>query len=148
MLFPVSPDVLDRVQFRCIGRKVFHMNMSLQAVDVVSHQGTAVRRQAIPNQHQRVVDVPYQGRQEVYHLRRFHGSCIKPEVEVQRRQPSYCGKALPIEIVFQYRGLSPWCPGATTVRALAQSTLVDEDDRAPFLVGFFLILGQTFLRQV
>jgi hypothetical protein len=36
-----------------------------------------------------------------------------------------------------HRRLSVWCPGAASVRPLAQSAFVDEDDRAALVFGLF-----------
>ena len=47
----------------------------------------------------------------------------------------------------QHGRLPLWRPCATAVRPLAQSACVDEDDRAPLGLGFFLISGHRFCFQ-
>jgi hypothetical protein len=44
----------------------------------------------------------------------------------------------------QHRRFAARCPGAATVGSFAQSAFVDENDRSPLFLGFFLISGQRF----
>jgi hypothetical protein len=69
------------------------------------------------------------------------------EIEVPQRHSGDDGNGLPVEVILQHRRLTAWCPGAAPVRALAQTAFVDEDDGAPFLLGFFLMSGQVFRFQ-
>ena len=48
----------------------------------------------------------------------------------------------PVEVKLEHRCLSAGRPGAPPMRPLAQTTFVDEDDRAALVLGFFLISGQ------
>ena len=89
----------------------------------------------------------HQGVEEVHHLRRLDGAGVEAEVKVPRRQPGGHRKRLPVEVVLQHRSLAARRPGAHPVRALAQSTFVDENDDAPFPAGFFLMAGHTFFFQ-
>ena len=85
--------------------------------------------------------------EEVHHLGSLDSRGIEPEVKVP---PSDSGRGryhLPIEVILQYRRLSARRPGPHPVRSLAQSAFVDEDDRAPFAQGFFLICGQRYFFQ-
>jgi len=41
-------------------------------------------------------------------------------------------------VIWQHWCLSSGCPGTAAVRALAQSTFVDEEDRPAFVFGLFL----------
>ena len=69
------------------------------------------------------------------------------EVEIPDCHSRSDGNGFPVEMVLQHRGLTPWGPSATTVGALAQPAFVDEDDRAPLFLGFFLRSGQVFRFQ-
>ena len=64
------------------------------------------------------------------------------EVEVPDGHPGGDGNGLPVEVVLEDRGLPSRRPCATPVGPLAQPAFVDEDDGAPFFLGFFLIPGQ------
>ena len=68
MLLPVTPDVLDRIEFRRVGWQIGGANPALQTGKVVLHQSTAVRGQTIPHDQQRQTKVPHQGRQKVHDL--------------------------------------------------------------------------------
>lgn len=50
-----------------------------------------------------------------------------------------------MEVVLEHGRLTAGSPGAATMGPLAQPAFVDEDDRTPFLLGFFLMAGQRFL---
>src|SRR5580658_885543 len=69
------------------------------------------------------------------------------ERAIPERHSGGDGNGLPVEVVLEHRRLAAWRPGTTPVRALAQSAFVDEDDRAPFFSGFFLISGHVFRFQ-
>ena len=86
--------------------------------------------------------------EEIDHLRGANGRGIEPEVTVPPGDAGGGREHLPIEVVLQHRRLPARRPGPHPMRSFAQSAFVDEDDRAPFPAGFFLIPGQTFFRQV
>jgi hypothetical protein len=148
MLLPVRPDVFDRIQFRRVGRQVLHANPPFQLVDVVSDHGTAVSRQAVPDQQERLANVPHQCRQEIQHLRTLHGARVKTKIEVPSCQTCGSRQTLPVKVVLQHRRLAARCPGSASMRALTQSAFVDEDDGTPFPAGFFLMAGQVLLFHV
>src|SRR5271157_1459566 len=66
------------------------------------------------------------------------------KVEVPPRHPGNGRQRLPVEVILQHGRLSTWRPGATAMRTLAQSALVDEDDRAALVFGLFFNSGQRF----
>src|SRR6266536_2790819 len=63
-------------------------------------------------------------------LRTANGPRKQPKVEVPPRHPRHGRQRLPVEVILQHRRLSLRGPGATAVRAFAQSAFVDEDDGA------------------
>ena len=79
----------------------------------------------------------YQGLQKVQHLLFLHRTGIDAKVEVPHREPSRYRQTLPIEVVLQNGRLSARRPSATTMRSLAQTAFVDEDQDAPFPERFF-----------
>ena len=99
-------------------------------------------RQSIPDDEQLAGNVAEQVRQELDDLGAADCARKQPKVKVPPRHPRHRRQHLPVEVILQHWGLSPWRPGAAAVRALTQSAFVDEDDGAAFVVGFFLISGQ------
>ena len=66
------------------------------------------------------------------------------EIETPERHTGRHRDGFPVEVILQDRRLTTGCPRPATVWALAQSAFVDEDNRTPFFLGFFLIAGQVF----
>src|SRR5215469_1897336 len=64
------------------------------------------------------------------------------KVEAPPSYPRHGGQCFPIEVVLQHGCLAPWSPRTAAVRALTQSTFVDEDDSPIFVFGFFFNSGQ------
>src|ERR1700751_1071627 len=81
-------------------------------------------------------------RQEFDDLRAADCAREQAEVEIPPGHASNGRQNLPVEMILEYRSLSSWCPGPAPIRPFGQSTFVDEDDGAPFFLGFFLISGQ------
>src|SRR5438270_2383565 len=69
------------------------------------------------------------------------------EVKVPECHSGGNGNGFPVEVVLEHGSLAAWRPGATPVGPLAQPAFVDEDDRAPFFLGFFLMSGHVFRFQ-
>jgi len=137
MLLPVAPQILDRIQLRCVGREKLHCDASPAGFDVVSHQAAAMRRQLVPDHQQGLADLPSQGIQELHHLRGPNRARMKLEVKVPERDARHRRQSLPVEAVLEYRRLTPRRPSARPVRPLAEPAFVYEDDRPPFPEGFF-----------
>ena len=147
MLFPVRPDVFDRVQFRRIAGKVFHPQALALRRNEVASELAAVRRQTIPDDQQGSDDMTKQCGEKVHHFRAFHRTLVQPEVEVAQGNARGGRKRIPIEVVLQDRSLAASRPGSDPMGPLAYSAFVDEDDRSPFGLGFFLIAGHSTRRQ-
>ena len=77
-------------------------------------------------------------------LRTADGARKQAKVEVPPRHPRNGRQGFPVEVILQHGRLSAWGPGTAAVRTLAQSTLVDEDDRPTFVFGLFFNSGQRF----
>ena len=91
-----------------------------------------------PDQQQRPVNVSLQRLQEFHHLLAGDSAFVETEVEIVERQPGHRRRD---EVVLQHGRLPAGRPGAAAVRPLAYARLVDEDDRAPLFLGFFLAAG-------
>ena len=144
MLLPVGPQILYRVQFRRIGGKELQPQAPALLADKLPHCAAAVRRQAIPNDQQFAGNVPQQMGEELNDLGPADRAGKQAEVKVPPGDARDGRQRLPVEMVLQHRSLSSRRPGAAAVGPLAQSALVDENDRPSFFLGFFLISGQRF----
>ena|SRR5271157_2192935 len=80
-------------------------------------------------------------------LRAADGSRKQAEVEVPPRHPRNGRQGFPVEVILQHGRLAAWGPGTAAVGTLAQSALVDEDDRAAFDFGLFFNSGQRFFHR-
>src|SRR5437899_10007013 len=60
------------------------------------------------------------------------------EVKIPPRHARHRRQRLPVEVILQDRCLSLRGPGAAAMGPLAQSALVDENDRPPLVLDFFL----------
>src|SRR5258708_6491359 len=97
---------------------------------------------AVPNHQQLAIQMTQEMFEKVNDLGAADGAWEQPEVKVP---PGYAGhgrQSFPIEVILQHRSLSSRGPSSATMRSLAQSAFVDEDDDEPLFLGFFLISGQ------
>jgi hypothetical protein len=141
MLFPVTPEVLYRVEFRGIGRETFDPDFALQTFQVLPHESAAVGGYAVPDDEQFAFDVTLEVFQEIDHLLGLDRTRVEAKVKVPPRQSGDGRELLPVEVELQDRGLALGAPSAHPVRLLAQAALVDKEEGAPFFFGFFLMRG-------
>lgn len=64
------------------------------------------------------------------------------KIEVPKGNTGDDRNGLPVKVKLQNWRLPPRRPSSPSVRPLTQPTFVDKDDRAAFLLSFFLISGQ------
>ena len=127
MLFPVSPEVFNRVEFRGIGRETFHPNFAMQTFQVRSHQLAAVGGHAVPDYEQLAFDVSLEVFQKINYLLGLDRTGVEAKVKIPPRQSGDGRELLPVEVELQDWGLAFGTPCAYTVWLLAQATFVDED---------------------
>jgi hypothetical protein len=142
MVLPVAPDVLNRVQFGGVARKVFQRDPPPLRGDVVAHDSAPVGRQAVPDNEQLPAEMALEMREELDDLRSLDGSGEEPEVEIPPRDPGDRREQVPVEVVLQDRRLSTRGPSPAAMGPLGQSALVDEDDRLPLGCSVFFNAGQ------
>jgi len=87
MLFPVRPDVLDRIEFRRIGGQVVDFDHAVLGVDIFRDEFAAVSREPVPHNQQWIGDMASQADQEIRYLRTFNAAGIELEVEPAETQP-------------------------------------------------------------
>src|SRR5713101_6246143 len=145
VMFPVAPDIFDRIEFRGVGRQALDRQPAPLRADELRDQPRPVLRQPVPDHQQLARQVAQQMAEEVDHLGGMNGAGIEPEVEVPPGDAGRRRQHLPVEMMLQYRGLSARRPGPHPMRPFAHSAFVDKDDRAPLAEGFFLIRGHVTL---
>lgn len=99
VLLQIGPDILDRIQFRRVGRQPVNLDSAFERVEIVPDQLAAMRGQAIPNDREFAGDGAQQVGQEdddVFAANRFFKDL---EIEIPDCQPCNQGKSLPIEVM-------------------------------------------------
>ncbi len=140
---PVAPQVLDGIQFGCIGRQAFQMDASLLSPDKLCDGAAPVHAQAIPDDQKVRGNVPHQCLQEGDHLLASDRAWVNLEVEVPPSHPRDRRETLPREPVLEDRRLTAASPRSNSVRPFREATLVDKDDGSGFPRGFFLMRGHS-----
>ncbi len=143
VLFPVTPEVLHGVKLRGISWETFHPDFAFQAFQVLAHESAAVSGHAVPDDEQLTLDVTLEVFQKIDHLLGLDCAGIKAKVKIPPRQPGDGRELFPVEVELQDRGLAFGTPRPYPVRLLAQAAFVDEDERTPFCLGFFLMRGHS-----
>lgn len=147
MLFPVSPQVLNGIQFRRIGGQPGQVDAAFLRLHMGLNLSAAVSRQAIPDNQQAIRQMGLQMAKKVDHLRPADGTGIESKIEVSVGDTRDGGQIFPIEVMLENRRLPSWRPSPAYVRTLGQSALVDEDDDSAFFSGFFFSAGQVLRFQ-
>ncbi len=142
MLLEVRPDVFDRVQLRRVSRKAANLDPAVECIEILSDELAAVSGKAVPDDDEFTGDAAQQMIEEDDQVFPTDSLVEDFEVEVPDGQTRDQRKSLPVEVMEQNGRLSPRCPSAASVRTMTQPAFVDEDDRAPFCTGFFLMAGQ------
>jgi hypothetical protein len=141
MLFPITPEILHRVEFGGVRRETFHPDFAVESGDVLADELAAMDAGPVPDDEQLAGDMALQMAQKLDDPLAGDGSLVEPEVKVPPGQSSDGRELVPVEVELQHGGLPFWTPGAHPVGLLAQSAFVDEDEGAPFRFGIFLIQG-------
>jgi len=144
MLFPMSPYVLDGIQFRRIARKELQIYPASCPAHEVSHHSAAMRLDSVPDHDEIASEVSEKVLQKLHYLRTPDRSRVEAEVEVPPGDPRDSRKRMPVEVILKHWRLTLWCPGAVSLRPFAQSALVDENYCPALFAGFFLSSGHRF----
>ncbi len=87
MLFPVTPEVLYRVEFRGISRKTFHPDFSIQIFQVFTSQSASMGGHHVPDNELLAFDVTLKVLQKIDHLLGPDRTGIETKIKVPPRQP-------------------------------------------------------------
>ncbi len=127
VLFPVAPEILDRVEFGGIGGETFNPDFTVQAFQVRPHKVAAMSGYAVPDDEEVTFDVTLEVFQKIDHLLGFDRTGVEAKVKVPPRQSGDGGELLPVKVELQDWGLAFRTPCAYAVWLLAQAAFVNED---------------------
>src|SRR5438874_12849910 len=126
MVLPVRPQVLDRIQFRSVGRQKLQPQPPALLTNEVPNHPAAVTLQAIPDDQQLAPQMAQQVAKEVDHLRAANRTGVEAKIEIPPSHPRHRRQRLPVKVILQHWRLPTRRPGPAAVRPLAQSAFVDE----------------------
>lgn len=143
VLLPVSPELLDGVEFGGIGGQALDVQPRVLFLDKGGDEAAAMEGRAVPKQQYVAGHLPVQRPQETDDLGAPDRTGMQLEVEVAPCQPGDRRNTFPIEVEGEHRGLTTWRPRAGPMRPLAQSAVIEENEGAALPAGFFLRRGQS-----
>ena len=110
VFLPIGPEVLDRIEFRGVGRQPLDVQPVTLGVEESGDEPTAVNRSSIPQQEDFAGQLPVQGAEEGNHLRAADRSSVQLEVKVLPGQSGNRRDILPVKVEGQDRGLTTQGP--------------------------------------
>ena len=137
ILLEVSPDGLNRIEFRDIRRETRDRDMAVQLFEPGREFSAAMNRGAVPDDQQRLFDLALERTEELDDLFGADSTGKESEVELPERKPRNRRQLFPGEAVLKDRCLAAHAPGTCHAGTFAQSGFVDEDNGASFSLGFF-----------
>jgi hypothetical protein len=137
VLLEITPDVFGRIELGRVRRKLRHIQLPLQPLQVIANLATAMDHSSVTNDQQFSRQMLLEMLQEIDHLRTSDRSRIGPGVEVPDRDPRNDRVFFPVEVKLQHGGLASGSPGAHAMGFLAQTTFVDKGQDAVFVQGHF-----------
>ena len=101
MLFAISPDVFDRIQFRGIGWQTLQMDVAVLLRNIIPDQAAAVRGQTIPDDREPPANVLLEVLEKLDHLRGLDAAGKEPKVEIPNGDACDGRKTVPVEGILQ-----------------------------------------------
>jgi len=153
--FEPPPHRLDGVELRRVGRQAHDGEPSLLAREERARFSTAVRVEAIPDEHDRPFDVSGEVLQEDDDLAAAHGAAMQAQQQARRGSGPRAigeradgGELSPAAAArSQDPGLAARRPRPADRRPFGESAFVEEDERRAAPRGVFFRRGQVSLRQ-
>src|SRR6266542_2334831 len=124
MLFPVTPKILDRVEFRGISRKKLQLQTAALFKDEIIDQAAPVASEPVPYDQHLASNVAQQVFQELHHLGATNRTGKQAKIKLSPRHSRHGRQMLPVKMILQNRRLPFGRPSPTTVGPLAQPTLI------------------------
>src|SRR2546426_8464772 len=97
MVLPVRPQVLDRIQFRSVGRQKLQPQPPALLTNEVPNHPAAVTLQAIPDDQQLAPQMAQQVAKEVDHLRAANRTGVEAKIEIPPSHPRHRRQRLPVK---------------------------------------------------
>jgi len=141
MALEVAPEVFHRIEFWSVGWQPLDDHSSTGAGKILGDQPAAVDRRPIPDDQKLPRDMTLQVFEELHDLGALDGALVDLKQAAPQSQCPNDREALPIEGLLKHGGLAHWRPGPGPGGARAQARLVNENDGAPLVPGFFLMFG-------
>lgn len=141
MLFEVSPQVFDRIEFRGVSGQPFHPEAPVALCQQRFDRLAAMNGGTIPDDQQFAGKMPQQRLEELRGALSIDAALVDPKVELPQREAGDDRQFIPIEGLAQYRRLAARCPRTHPMWPRAQPAFIDEDDGAALPPGFFLSRG-------
>lgn len=141
VVLQVAPDELGRIHLGGVRRQPLECDAAVLLFDVLPNDAATVSGETIPDDQELSRNVTRKMLQELDHLRSADRSGEEAKVEPPQRDPGDRGQQVPVEVILQHGRLAPWAPRAAPMGPLAQSTLVDEDDRLSLAGSVFFNAG-------
>jgi len=138
------PDLLSRIEVRCIGRKPLHADDPGVALQVFLQDFGSVWFRSVEYEDELAADVAPQRPQENHDLKAADILGVNLPVETESNAASGKGngtdnrQAIMTVPCSQNRSLTPGRPRSTDYRLQHEAALVDEEDASTFLPGVFL----------
>ena len=98
MALEPSPEVLDRIHVWCVRWQEGDLDVAIQTVQILPHQPTAMRLEAIPNHQQRLFQVGLERLEEGDDLFLLDTAFVQPEQAVGARQSGDDRDVSPVEV--------------------------------------------------
>ena len=150
----MAPKVLDWVQLWRVRREVLCLKPTPLGSQEVLDNGTAMRREAVPQQDRLPIpDMVFQGTQVIEDLRLLNRTGMKSQTQLHVPRAGRCDQtrdrrhSFPVERHDQDESLATRRPGATDRRALRETALIQENQERTAILGLFLSAGHRCFSQ-
>ena len=137
MTLEPRPQVFDRVHVWRVWRQECDMDVSVQTVQIIAHQTTAVSPQAVPDHQQGLLQMGLERFEKFHDLFLFDAALVQPKQTVGARQSCNHRDMVPVEMKLDDGCLTFERPSAHPCRSLAYPGLVDKNNYSAFSLGFF-----------
>jgi hypothetical protein len=138
MLFAVTPDVFDWIEFGSVSRQILQVYCTVLLGNGLSHQMATMHWQTVPDNRQFTGDMPPQMAQKGDELGSLDAASKELEIEVPDGDAGNGREARPIEGILQHWRLASRRPGTLAMRPFAQAAFVDKHYGSVLQVSFFL----------
>src|SRR5437667_1435329 len=138
MMLPVRPQVLDRIQFRSVGRQKLQPQPPALLTNEVPNHPAAVTPQAIPDDQQLASQMAQQVTKKVDHLRAANRTGVEAKIEIPPGHPRHRRQRLPVKVILQHWRMPARRPSPAAVRLWLNPLSSMNTIVRPSFLAFFL----------